>query len=475
MKKILRCSLAVFLAATLFLTVGAVGVLANPTLDGRDPNRPVSLTLHHNIGPDGEIIAGDPTGAPPSPLGQAVAGSEWQAQLITVPAGETWDGSVEMILENPEWLGDPIVRKTDLDGRAYFGPDVMVQGFYLVTELTVDLPEFGAIATPFLVSLPYLWNDEWVYDVHVFPKDPTTPVLGKVLDDVAFDGVDLVITWTFSVDIRLGLATIAPIEEDGDTYIRVIDQLDNRLAFVPGSVSIYFDVDVDAGQQQALSTDGWRVTEENDNTIYIDFLQAGIIDIAAEGEVGGFIYMTFDTIASITGLGELGVIENDGTLIYSNHPQYELGERPQTTLFGLQLNKVNVDDSALPGAVFHLYEASDIYDGHVVYGALPIKIETTDENGRAFFYGLPAGIYYLYEYAAPDGYRRLTAPMQVEIRADVVSPYLVEVTVTNIREGRMPLTGGTGTLIFTAVGLVLVGGALLLVVLMGKKKKKEKN
>lgn len=357
---------------------------ATPTLDGRDPDNPVSLTIHYTVNPDGITITGDPTGNIPTPIGTPVQGSVWQVQLVTPPDGTDWPGTTETL--DPAWLGTPITRETDENGIAYFAPGTLAQGIYLVTETTAD----STVATPFLVSLPYLWEDEWIYDVHVFPKHQTQPTIEKEIDSITFSDEHLIINWTISVDIRLGLATIEPIADiTPNTYLRVIDTLDSRLTLAPGSVSIFYDTNVTTGEQAQLQS-GWVVSEE-DNTLFFDILEAGRDEIAATGEVGGFIYITFDTIVHIEDASGLGIIENSAVLEYPNRREYQVGNPASTTLYGLELTKINTGGNRLSGAVFHLYQDHDVTGGTINEDATPIQIRTTNVDGLATFYGLPPG------------------------------------------------------------------------------------
>lgn len=53
---------------------------------------------------------------------------------------------------------------------------------------------------------------------------------------------------------------------------------------------------------------------------------------------------------------------------------------------------------------------------------------------------------------------------------DEVGTYLVRVPVTNSAEFELPVTGGRGTLLFTVIGLVLIGVALVIIVVVIRKK-----
>lgn len=107
----------------------------------------------------------------------------------------------------------------------------------------------------------------------------------------------------------------------------------------------------------------------------------------------------------------------------------------------------------------------------------PLIEITTDATGRFKIVGLDSGTYYLHELAAPAGYNKLTAPIQIEIDAngivsvitknqqgeDVSTP-VEEVEVENKTGSQLPTTGGMGTTIFYVVGSILLLGAAVLLI-----------
>lgn len=119
----------------------------------------------------------------------------------------------------------------------------------------------------------------------------------------------------------------------------------------------------------------------------------------------------------------------------------------------------------------------------------------TDETGLAQVKGLKAGTYYLKEIAAPDGYHKLTSPIQIVItptygqdgaleKYEVTYTYNgVETKVENTQTNQspqikvenksgtlLPNTGGMGTVIFTVVGIVLILGVGASFVISRKRK-----
>ena len=93
---------------------------------------------------------------------------------------------------------------------------------------------------------------------------------------------------------------------------------------------------------------------------------------------------------------------------------------------------------------------------------------TTGEDGKILIYGLAYGTYYILETKAPSGYNLLAEPVAVEIDADShLEEQIVKVYNTKFL---LPETGGTGTGIFTAFGVVFMGGAFVLSLCCLKKK-----
>jgi len=102
-----------------------------------------------------------------------------------------------------------------------------------------------------------------------------------------------------------------------------------------------------------------------------------------------------------------------------------------------------------------------------------ITIVTTNASGEAEFVGLEDGVYELIEVVAPNGYNRLTTPVEFTIAGSDsdVSKLTVTATVENKSGAQLPSTGGIGTTIFYVVGGILVLGAA--VTLVSKKRMEE--
>lgn len=197
--------------------------------------------------------------------------------------------------------------------------------------------------------------------------------------------------------------------------------------------------------------------------------------------------------------------------------------------FGLNVDKVDAAtkneqtsgyDTKLKDAEFVLYRvAADGSNEYVKYETKTVNdaeqqrvsgwttdktkasVLTSDENGNFKLYGLDAGTYYLEETKAPAGFNLLKNPIKIEIKAvygvnestgeKAVTELTAVVTVSeegdsvtntgNPADGtvslivennsgiELPSTGGMGTTIFYAVGVVLIIGAAVIYLVIRRK------
>lgn len=115
----------------------------------------------------------------------------------------------------------------------------------------------------------------------------------------------------------------------------------------------------------------------------------------------------------------------------------------------LTVTKVDEAGDALAGAEFELRDT----DGNL------IGTGTSGADGKILFENLDWGHYLLVETKAPEGYRLLTKPIEIEIGASQLNP---ERTVANTpTDWELPATGGFGTIPFYMVGVLMMAAAII--------------
>lgn len=191
-------------------------------------------------------------------------------------------------------------------------------------------------------------------------------------------------------------------------------------------------------------------------------------------------------------IGETGN-DNDAKLTYGDKYETEWS-KTRTYIWKFDILKYTMngaEELTLAGAQFRLYKE---VDGKKLYAViangkltgwteddtLATVLETADD-GKLVITGLDADDYKLEEIKAPDGYNKLTAPVDVKITATIdgatnVGTETVKysyagsaestgtVKVLNNKGSELPSTGGIGTTIFYIVGAVLVAAAGILLI-----------
>lgn len=150
------------------------------------------------------------------------------------------------------------------------------------------------------------------------------------------------------------------------------------------------------------------------------------------------------------------------------------------------LTKADEDDAIKfigSNGTYHVATASESGTSTLVVGS------SGEETGKLILSGLDAGTYTLTETKAPAGYVKLGAPKTITITddktategdtanskpnglvddgensADGIDGYY-ELDVVNSKGFTLPSTGGMGTVLFTTIGIVLMGGGLVLLLL----------
>ena len=210
--------------------------------------------------------------------------------------------------------------------------------------------------------------------------------------------------------------------------------------------------------------------------------------VSYQDYVGETITVTYNAKVTEAAVNS-STTKNSVTLTYSNNPKEDttLTTTPiEVPVYSSEINVIKVDKSdneqKLSGAVFVVkntdgkyYQAKDI-DGNLlteVSTTENVDLVTWVENeeeasklvtgdlGTITFKGVENGTYYLVEIKAPDGYNKLTGPVEVKVGYNEEETNLLEYaeshteTVENSTGKELPQTGGIGTKIFIILGSLL--------------------
>ena len=171
--------------------------------------------------------------------------------------------------------------------------------------------------------------------------------------------------------------------------------------------------------------------------------------------------------------------KNSAKIDYS-HNTIDIPGEPEVYTYKFNLVKTNKANEVLSGAKFRLYSDAEakneikvvkLDDGNyrvAEEGETGVEIEA----GVTEIKGLGNGTYYLVETAAPENYNPLTEAVEVPIaNGDKMASFNEDgtykeggVQVINYTGTILPSTGGIGTTIFYAAGIVVMAGAVFFVV-----------
>ena len=342
-----------------------------------------------------------------------------------------------------------------------------------------------------------------VYQLMLQKLEPTVSGGKYVIDDLTFGAkreevsVDKAanktsvtkkekVTYTITVDIP----TYASQAVDKSFYVS--DLLPNGLTIDPASIKVQIDgTDVDTA---AYTLDTTAVAEY---TFKLSVSAEQYTDNwSANG--GKQLVITYTATLNDNGTTEVNTKEtNKVTFDYSNYPYVENSHKQKTdtvdvTTFAIKIDKYvkNDEHAKLSNAKFDLYRTAT--HAEVIAGSavnIPytnvngIKLESdlvTDANGTATFAKYEANgtnyDYYLVETRAPSGYNILDNAVKVNFTDTEVEATagVYTVKVPNSSGILLPITGGTGTVIFTIIGIALMVGAVVLFVVSRKKAKESK-
>ncbi len=174
-------------------------------------------------------------------------------------------------------------------------------------------------------------------------------------------------------------------------------------------------------------------------------------------------------------LGDGGNL-NSATLTYSNDP-YGTGtvttsvSQASVFTYGIEvLIYANSDHSkVLSGVKFEVYSDASL--------TTKLGEFTTDSTGKGRLPGVAEGTYYLKQVSTAPGYSLPKDVIAVKVKIEGSTPSATdgyyEAEVAAFEAGTLPFTGGTGSILYTIIGMITIISAILLFVLYTRQKKQQ--
>lgn len=382
-------------------------------------------------------------------------------------------------------------------------------GYYLILDTTVPDENLGDTYTKYIIRV--------VRDVEVSPKG-AAPTVNKTVH-TAVDGTFKEyedVTMTYNVFFKLeGTLPSNYVTDYAQYSYKFVDTMPAGLTY-NNNVTAYILHSTDT--TTPIDTSKYTANASG-STITIDFgnLKTNLPTLLASDKIVVKYAATLNKDAIVGGTGNV----NSVVLHYSNDPNQAAGvsnpnmgktSADTATVYTYQLDVTKVDgidtNKALAGAVFRLYRNdtdahgvtikryAEVTDGKLTGSTTtppaitePLSntdktLLTSDASGKFSIAGLDAGIYYLEEIKAPDGYNKMADPVRVTITPEFSSNVLnalkydvdgvpgtgnitsgiVSVQVKNNAGATLPSTGGMGTTLFYVVGVALMLGAAVVIV-----------
>lgn len=232
------------------------------------------------------------------------------------------------------------------------------------------------------------------------------------------------------------------------------DVMDKGLTFNSNSVIVKIgDALVDANNYTVK-------TDVTGYTFVIEFKDEFILKQPKNTNIDVYYTATLNKDATVEGKGNV----NETCLEYGNKTKTD-SSKTTTYTYAFNLVKTNKDGVELTGAEFKLLDKDGKEIKVVLKGeeSNTYRIAIGDEEGvnikvgHATIEGLDKDSYKLKEVVSPEGYNKLTSPVEFTVNGKTSTTIeRPEVNVINYTGSELPETGGIGTKLFITSGLSLV-------------------
>lgn len=423
-RKSFRLAAAAVSAVSVFSLAGvtlAVPALAadpaqGPAISTIDQAKKANLIVHKHEGP---ATNGTRNGTEQTLPNKGLAGAQFSVyKVMDLKTNADWntarkyyDGSLAYAPS-----GTPVVKTTGADGSVTF--DNLDLALYFVVE--TKSPEGYTGASPFFVTLPMTNPNktEWMYDVHVYPKNDKVNTPHKSVTDQPTLKVGNAVNYTVSTPIPNYGDVVGPVQNGKYTgpdgkydrndlqYFFVTDTFDTNLSLTENPVQ-----SVTAGGQTLALTTDYEVTV-NGQEVVVRLTDSGLDKAASAVTADNSAVLTVNYTATVKSIPADGQIPNKAYVIPGPKPANGSTPNKPTTpppptdvpptnevkskFARIQIKKVGVtgqDNSAetpLAGVEFKVYPAvkTGSYPNFKyscaaadLNGATAIDGFTTDANG----------------------------------------------------------------------------------------------
>lgn len=336
-----------------------------------------------------------------------------------------------------------------------------------------------------LISLPYFDGADWKYNYETVNLASKIDVSGITVTKTVADSN---VGTQKNADYTLTASTAGSTTNKIAKYA-IVDNMDNALSLIDGTVKVYFVKD----GAETPAEDGDFTVESN--YAYKDATgtdaTATFAVVATDALLQGDNFYNYDTI-KVTFSAKVNPdiaekvttdLPNTDGLYYGNEGNftYKPGNNVNVATAGLDVTKVdgNATSKKLAGAEFTLYSDSACTEAIVVEGET-VKATTTTNGNDKFYYGsnefyfTPGVDYFVKETKAPVGYNINSTIFKVTAVAKAYTPVgTVEngaATVVKDYPVTVPQTGGMGTMMFYVGGAALIACAGVLLFVLKRKK-----
>lgn len=337
-----------------------------------------------------------------------------------------------------------------------------------------------------LISLPYFDGKDWTYDYETVNLASKIDVSGITVTKTVADSN---VGTQKNADYTLTASTAGSTTNKIAKYA-IVDNMDNALSLIDGTVKVYFVKDGDetlAEDGDFTVVPGYAYKDATGNEATATFAV-----VASDALLQGDKFYGYDTIkvtfsakvnADIAEKVTTDLPNTDG-LYYGNEGNFTYKPGNNTVnvaTAGLDVTKVdgNATSTKLAGAEFTLYKDSACTEAITVDG-VTVKATTTTNGNDKFYYGsnefyfTPGVDYFVKETKAPAGYNINSTIFKVTAVAKAYTPVgTVEngaATVVKDYPVTVPQTGGMGTMMFYVGGAALIACAGVLLFVLKRKK-----